>query len=285
MAIREREEAQGQVAGAAPALFVRLAGGGSAQPLVLLHGLASSSRYWLPYVRLLGGRRLVLPDLLGFGRSPKPATSAYTPQDHVSALAAALTRLRGRGLVPPFDLVGQSAGSVVALHYATACPDDVRRLALIGLPVIGCLPWGHREDGSMGLRHRLGVHSRWGPAIATCAIRIVGPVGRRLAPYIQRDVPPDAARDALSVSAQSYWRTLEQVVYGSDAEALARQFAGPLLLIHGTADGIAPIDPVRALAATRPRTHLIEVPGAGHNPLVSHPKLVAEALQRFFDEA
>src|SRR5690348_9103912 len=119
MAIREREEAQGQVAGAAPALFVRLAGGGSAQPLVLLHGLASSSRYWLPYVRLLGGRRLVLPDLLGFGRSPKPATSAYTPQDHVSALAAALTRLRGRGLVPPFDLVGQSAGSVVALHYAT----------------------------------------------------------------------------------------------------------------------------------------------------------------------
>lgn len=286
MTVREQEPTQHRRAAiGAPVLFVRLAGGGGGPPLVLLHGLASSSRYWLPYLRLLGGRRLVLPDLLGFGRSPKPAESSYTPGDHVAALAAALERLRGRGLAPPFDLVGQSAGSVVALHYAAACPEDVRRLGLIGLPIVGCLPWGHREDGSVWLRHRLGVHSRWGPAIATGAIRLIGPLGRLLAPRIQRDVPPDAARDALSVTAQSYWRTLEQVVYGSDVAVLARRFTGPLLLVHGTADRTAPIEPVRALAAARPDTRLVEMPGAGHNPLVSHPELVAGTLLQFLDDA
>lgn len=285
MAILDRVRARPPAAGAVPALEVRLAGECGAPPLVLLHGLASSSRYWLPYARLLGGRRLVLPDLLGFGRSPKPAASDYTPADHVAALAAALEQLRSRGIAPPFDLLGQSAGCVVALHYAAARPGDVRRVALIGLPIIGCRPWGHREDGTMGRWHRLEVHSRWGPRIATWVIRRAGPVGRVLAPYIQRDVPPDAARDALSVSAQSYWRTLEQVVYGSDAAALARQFTGPLLLIHGTADRLAPVEPVRALAAARPGTRLVEIPGAGHNPLVSHPELVAGELRRFFAEA
>ncbi len=273
-----------QSAGAARRLFVRLAGSGSGRPLVLLHGLASSSRYWLPYTRLLGGRSLVLPDLLGFGRSPKPVASEYSPRAHIAALQAALERLRPRGVEPPFDLLGQSAGSLVALLYATACPEDIRRVGLISLPVISCLPWGHRADGSMLPQHRLGVHTRWGPRLASGIIRLAGPLGRLVAPRIQRDVPPDAARDALSVSAQSYWRTLERVVYGSDAAALVAQLRGPLLLVHGTADRTAPIEPVRELAALRPDTRLFAVPGAGHNPLVSHPALVAAALTQFFDE-
>jgi len=181
-----------QSAGAARRLFVRLAGSGSGRPLVLLHGLASSSRYWLPYTRLLGGRSLVLPDLLGFGRSPKPAASEYSPRAHIAALQAALEWLRPQGIEPPFDLLGQSAGSLVALLYATACPEDIRRVGLISLPVIGCLPWGHRADGSMLPQHRLGVHTRWGPRLASGVIRLAGPLGRLVAPRIQRDVPPDA---------------------------------------------------------------------------------------------
>ncbi|HUD73133.1 MAG TPA: alpha/beta fold hydrolase, partial [Dongiaceae bacterium] len=41
--------------------------------IVFLHGITGSRRYWEKRVRSLQGRyRLVLPDLLGFGLSPKP---------------------------------------------------------------------------------------------------------------------------------------------------------------------------------------------------------------------
>ena len=262
-------------------LFLRQSGA-AGSPLVLLHGLASSSRYWLPAAPALGRRhRLYIPDLLGFGRSPKPFAAGYTPAEHVSALEASL---RVAAVAGPLALLGHSAGSLIALQYASARPEGVRGLVLMALPVIGCLPWGHRADGSAGRLHRFVAHTDRGARVATLAIRLAGPLGRRLAPRVQRDVPPDAARDALAVTAASYWRTLENVVYGMEAAALLDRIGAPTLLIHGEHDRTAPLEPVAALAATRPHLRLCVVPGAGHNPLISHERLVVEAIERFLDE-
>ena len=107
---------------------------GGGEPLVLLHGLASSNRYWGDLSGLAGKRyRVLAPDLLGFGRSPKPPLSEYAPADHLAALRPAL-RARIDG---PFSLLGHSLGSLLALHYAAAYPADVRALILVSLPVVG----------------------------------------------------------------------------------------------------------------------------------------------------
>ena len=46
---------------------------GEGTPIVLLHGLGASGVYWgSAYDRLGDGHRLVVPDLLGFGASPRP---------------------------------------------------------------------------------------------------------------------------------------------------------------------------------------------------------------------
>ena len=56
-------------------------------PLVFLHALGASSRYFAPRLGALPGQaRCVLPDLLGFGLSPKPPEGAYTVADHLAAL-------------------------------------------------------------------------------------------------------------------------------------------------------------------------------------------------------
>lgn len=264
-----------------PRLFLRQTGVGGAS-LVLLHGLASSSRYWLPAAPALAPHhRVYIPDLLGFGRSPKPRNARYTPAEHVAALDA---RLRAAAIARPFAVLGQSAGSLVAMQYAVDVPRAVRRLVLLALPVIGCLPWGHRADGTPRRLHRLVAHTDLGARAATLGIRLAGPLGRRLAPRVQRDVPPDAARDALAVSAASYWRTLERVVYGMNVPALLDRIAAPILLIHGEHDRTAPLEPVTALAAARAGLRLFVVPGAGHNPLISHAPLVLDAIERFLAE-
>jgi pimeloyl-ACP methyl ester carboxylesterase len=82
--------AAGALAGAAAALAVSEGdrGADAARPLftdavgaggptvVFLHGLGATTRYWGPRVTPLAARaRLVLVDLLGFGRSPKPWTT------------------------------------------------------------------------------------------------------------------------------------------------------------------------------------------------------------------
>ncbi len=263
-------------------LFVRRAGT-AGTPVVLLHGLASSSRYWLPSLALLSDHhRLLLPDLLGFGRSPKPFASHDSAEEHLAWLRRSLDPLLG---AEPFALVGHSMGALVALRYAVEHPQQVTRLALISLPVIGCLPWGHRLDGSPRPLHRLMAHTRAGACTTGLAIRLVAPIGRRIAPRLQPGVPPDAARDALSLTAASYWRTLERVVYGSDVSALLRGLERPLLVVQGAQDRTVPLEPVQALATKFPGMELVVLPEAGHNPWFTHPARTAALLDGFIDQA
>jgi pimeloyl-ACP methyl ester carboxylesterase len=241
-----------QVRAGSDRLMVRLSGD-TGTPIVMLRGLASSSRYWPPGIPgLARSYRLNLPDLLGFGRSPKPFFGRYSPEEHVEFLHRTLAALVGA----PFTLVGHSMGSALASHYAAAHPNAVSGAVLISLPVIGCLPWRHGNDGQPRTLHRLIAHSSTGARLAGMVIRAAGPLGYFLAPRAQHDVPVEAARDAMRVTAVSYWRALERVVYGTDVPALVERLLQPLLVVHGADDHTAPLEPVRELAAVSPGLRL-----------------------------
>ena len=68
-----------------PALSARSWGQGP--PVVLLHGLGASSRYWETLAHSSSGYAATAPDLLGFGRSPKPPEASYDAACHVEALS------------------------------------------------------------------------------------------------------------------------------------------------------------------------------------------------------
>ena len=248
---------------------------GAGEPLVLLHGLASSSRYWLDMQPLAQRHRVLAPDLLGFGRSPKPRGSEYTPADHLAALRPALNRR----VAGPFHLLGHSLGSLLALHYAATYPEDVRTLTLASLPVLGSCAWGHGTNGAMNRWHRLTVHTRSGHRFFNTGMRAVAPVWTVVGPRLRRDLPAVAARAALESTWTSYWRSLEAVVYGTDVPGLLERVQAPVLVIHGPGDTVAPIEAVRSLAAARSDVRLVEIPGAGHNPYHSHHDAFVAALE------
>lgn len=94
---------------------------GAGSPTVFLHGNPTSSHVWrnvMPHVER--GRRLA-PDLVGMGRSGKPA-SAYRYPDHVRYLDAWFAALDLHDVV----LVGYDWGGVLALDWASRHPDRVR---------------------------------------------------------------------------------------------------------------------------------------------------------------
>lgn len=107
---------------------------GQGEPVVLLHGVGARGKVWRVLGDLLSasGRRVIIPDLLGFGDSPKPQWNQYSVQEHARAVLATLKKLGVRG---PVTIVGHSMGCLVATHIATVRPGLVKRLVLYEPPL------------------------------------------------------------------------------------------------------------------------------------------------------
>ncbi len=127
---------------------------GKGQPVVLLHGLASSSDAWKLLLTELQDKscRVVAYDLLGFGKSPKPDWLRYTTDDHARMVIAALERTRLRA---PVILVGHSMGCLVSVRVARLRPDLVKHLILYEMPLYSGLPDKRRYRLRLNLYFRL----------------------------------------------------------------------------------------------------------------------------------
>ncbi len=103
---------------------------------LLLHGEPSWSFLYRHMVPVLAeaGMRVIAPDLVGFGRSDKPAAvSDYTYARHVEWTRAALLDQLG---LSGITLVCQDWGGLIGLRLVAACPERFDRVvaANTGLP-------------------------------------------------------------------------------------------------------------------------------------------------------
>lgn len=106
---------------------------GAGHPVILLHGLASTSATWDLVVPLLrDSHRVISIDLLGFGRSPAPAGARYSLEEHVSAVDRTVRSLRLSGRA---TIVGHSLGSLIAARYAAQNPSLFSHLILVSPPL------------------------------------------------------------------------------------------------------------------------------------------------------
>jgi len=105
-----------------------------AAPILLMHGEPSWSFLYRKIIGKLAPRHRVLaPDLVGFGRSDKPAeTTDYTYEKHVAWMSAWLTGLDLRDIT----LFCQDWGGLIGLRLVAAFPERFARVivANTGLP-------------------------------------------------------------------------------------------------------------------------------------------------------
>jgi pimeloyl-ACP methyl ester carboxylesterase len=111
--------------------------GGRGEPIVLLHGFASTWYEWRHVMPELAKRyTVVVPDLRGAGDSAKP-TTGYDKRTMAEDIYQLVRQLGHQRIF----LVGHDIGFSVAYSYAALHPGDVRRLALIEGLLAGVGDW------------------------------------------------------------------------------------------------------------------------------------------------
>lgn len=105
---------------------------GSGAPVLLIHGSGPGVSAWanwrLTMPELAKTRRVIAPDMVGFGYTERPAGQRY---DMDAWVTQAVGLLDAFGIVRT-DLVGNSFGGALALAVAIRHPQRVRRLVLMG---------------------------------------------------------------------------------------------------------------------------------------------------------
>jgi pimeloyl-ACP methyl ester carboxylesterase len=195
---------------------VRYRVAGSGLPLVLVHGLACSWRWWSPLLGALGERRRVhVVDL---------------PRLHPPVRPDRLSGWLGRWLdaagLKQVDLAGHSLGGLVAAELASAESGRTRRLVLVapaGIPCGRSLP-----SRAAHLMVELYEARRWLPMLAADALR-TGPV--------------DVARGIAFVS-------------GRDLREELAAVHTPTLLIWGERDRLVPLHVAEEWRQTLPDARL-----------------------------
>ncbi len=252
--------------------------------VVLLHGLASSSRTWASVMPLLGAHaHVIAPDLLGHGRSAKPPNGDYS----LGAYAAGLRDLLVALGVRRATIVGHSFGGGVAMQFAYQFPDLTERLALIASCGLG-------PDVSFALRAATLPGAALALRIATtCTPRWLTRLGQRLARALPKVAPADidglvdafgsftdrGARNSFTQTVRGALNWSGQRLNGTERLYLLAEM--PVLLVGGDRDSVIPVAHTLAAHDLLPAGRLEIFGGAGHFPHVERPQRFVHLLYDF----
>lgn len=243
----------------------RIPGGGI--PLVLVHGLADRDESWAPMLERLkrSGFHVYAPDLLGYGRSPKPSDSDYSISTQEQFVADFIQSI---GLQKP-DVGGWSMGGWIVLKLALDHPEMVDRVVIYD---------------SAGIRHQV----VGGPQIFHPTN---GAELQQLADLLEphaRPMPEFVLRDALRQIGEGQWvvdRSMASMQTGNDL--LDTRLGGltePLLIVWGGDDALLPLAIGQQMHALDPRSELDILAGCGHLAPKTCPDRTAAVTVDFLKE-
>jgi pimeloyl-ACP methyl ester carboxylesterase len=264
----------------APVLHHVDAGPAGAPVIVFLHGITGSRRYWEKRVRPLAGRyRLIIPDLIGFGLSPKPRLD-YSMETFRDTLRAFLV---DRGLAArPIHFVGHSLGSLLALEYTAAYGEQVRRMVLLSLPRYKDAATAHALfwRGSPHYRRLLNQQS------FRATLAQMRRSGLEVTLRYLWKFPWAVIADSHKFTLNSLTSTLDLCLLNYQVDRVLPRVPGrPCLLMHGERDAVAPLEHVADLPALYPWMRLETVGGTGHHLFLTHPRECVARMSRFLDDA
>ncbi len=253
-------------------LRVRQMGTG-APATVLLHGIVGCGDYFgVAYDALAHDRRLIVPDLLGFGDSYQAsATSGYGLDAHLDALDEMAAALRLSG---PLTVVGHSMGAVLALHWAARRRTEVERVVALSAPLYESTDEGLSRVRDMG-RFEAAMALDTPLARATCGWMCrhratASWVATALKPHL----PVTVARRGVLHTWPAYLSAMQTIVLGSPwPAALSALIAAriPVLFASGARDPVPVPGRVDGLVAEHPTISSATHPTAAHDLPLTRP--------------
>lgn len=261
----------------------RMAGQGPA--IVLIHGMAGSSRTWRGAMPLLARNYTVIaPDLLGHGESAKPSAD-YSLGAYASGLRDLIVGALG---IERATFVGQSLGGGVAMQLAYQHPELCERLVLVGSGGLGReVSWALRLLALPAAEYVMPIlFPRFLRARGEHVSAFLGERGVRV-PHVAEMWSAYASLTEAE-SRRAFVRTLRAVIDpgGQTVSALDRLYLAahvPMLIAWGDRDGIIPIEHAYAAHRLVPGSRLEIFEGAGHFLHVEQPVKFVEVLRDFIE--
>jgi pimeloyl-ACP methyl ester carboxylesterase len=222
-------------------------GGGRGTPVLLVHGLGSRAEDWanlMPQLKQAGFHVYAI-DLLGYGRSARPANASYS----ISEEAQYVEEFLARRNVQKIDLIGWSMGGWVTMRVALDVPQRIGRLVLCDAAGIRFQPDFTPED------------------LEPTTIPAVQRLYRLLMPE-PTQVPDFLARDMLRRFRQLNWvvdRSTRSMFTGADlVDGNLGALQMPTLIVWGKQDHMIPLATGIALHQQIPQSVLEIYDGCGH---------------------
>ena len=262
---------------------------GSGPPLICIPGgPGRAAAYLEDLAGLSADRTLVLLDNRATGRSEVPADPSTLRFDRLADDVEALRQHLG---LEEVDLLGHSAGTVVAQAWASAHPERVRSHVLV--TPSGGLQGGNRMDVPQIVATRSGEPWYADAAEALAAIPTAPPSQQQ---SLWRAVRPlmygrwDERTQAHAATADTQTSKRAQLGFepaAADDLDLAGLVAGlasvtaPVLVVGAERDALTGVAAAHAVAACFPTAQTVVLPRAGHFPWVDEPAAFAEVVRSF----
>jgi pimeloyl-ACP methyl ester carboxylesterase len=226
------------------------------ETLVLVHGFGASAETWsLVLPRLRGERRILAPDLAGFGRTPIPPEGMG-----FSVLTDYLSWFLDVVGAQKIALVGNSLGGAVAIRYAAEHPERVDHLFLLdsaglhGEATIAAVQPKTREEARRTVRNVSGTDFR----------------------HLPRFILDDVVRRAQEPARQQYRDSGEP----TDVLRYLPRIEAPTTIVWGERDGLIPTEHAYRVHEAIEGSELIVLPDTGHVPQFQSPRRVADIINR-----
>ncbi|PWR17959.1 alpha/beta fold hydrolase [Zavarzinia compransoris] len=236
---------------------------GQGQPLLLIHGsgpgVSAYANWRLTMAPLSARRRVLAPDILGFGYTESPPGLEFSLDRAVGHLTAFIDALD----LGPVDIVGNSFGGALALALTVRAPERVRRLVLMGaagieFPLTDGLDrvWGY-EPSLENMRQLIGIFSFDAARATDDLVRLRYEASIR--PGFQERF------SALFPAPRQRWvsalATPEHAIAAIDK---------PALVLHGREDRVIPPSNAERLFRLLPRAELHMFGRCGHWTQIEH---------------
>lgn len=253
---------------------------GTGEPVVFLHGTPSHSYIWRDVVPEVerAGYRVVLFDLLGYGRSERPLTRDTSVRGQVRVLQDLLRHLG----IHEFSLVAHDIGGAVAQLLATAEPRRVRRLMLIDTVSYDSWP---SETWQVIIRDHLhdyaAMPARDFEAMLTRQLRMtVADPERMSGEVLDAYLAPHRSALGRASFFEHQVRNYDSTPTQQVVPALER-LTMPVRLLWGAQDGWQPLRYAKRLASDIPNAELVVIDDGGHFLMEDQPMRVRSEVLDF----
>lgn len=242
--------------------------------VVFVHGFGDSGTSWMFFARSFrdGDYRIIVPDLLGFGRSARPPEADYG----YAAQATRVLKLLGQLKVGRAHLIGNSMGGGVVAQMALQQPQAVASLTLMDAAGV------HYKATELDQQVLKGTNFLI-PRKPEDFERLLDFVMQQR-PVMTRPIIEYLADRAVR-DAPLHDRIFHDVLL-RDVGFLTLSLADiqvPTLILWGEKDRVLHPDNGRVFQRYIPGSRLHYFPGVGHVPMAEAPEASAQVVMQFID--